>query len=257
MEDNLFSSYSEQEDNNDDNGDASDDGREEEQQSNDGDCLSDNGIADDEVLNEPELIKSRNNNQRSSDQEIKQYCISVPFCQLASCNPNECKYGGNCVDMTSIGDMRKMKKDFWGDFDDQKAPSTSDRRLLILQILRSAYRQNENEFQFYAGQKECNNRIVCEAGFLILLGLINVPNASRAPSQWRKCKAYIRNGNDKAGIKYQSEKSDAKLKRETSASKLFNAMSFIEYFTKEFGDTIPGENGNRNDCLCSIQLFMM
>mmetsp|Transcript_31321 Transcript_31321/g.45042 ORF Transcript_31321/g.45042 Transcript_31321/m.45042 type:complete len:93 (-) Transcript_31321:1338-1616(-) len=74
--------------------------------------------------------------------------------------------------------------------------------------------------------------------------MINVPNASSASSQWRRCKAYVRSGDDKAGVKYSSEQQDAaKLKKESGSAKLFNAMAFIDYFTKEFGDTIPGENG--------------
>ena len=226
LEDNLFADYN-------DNDDEEEDGVD--------DCLSDAGV---KVEEEAILEDTKSMKFKSSDQELKYHAISVPFNLMARCNKKECKYGGGCVDRTTIGEMAHMKKDFWGELDDVCcAPSTKDRRILILEILRSAYRPNENEFQFYAGQKQCNNRIVCEAGFLILLGMINVSNASSASSQWRRCKAYVRSGDDKAGVKYNSQQ-DGKLKKESGSAKLFNAISFIEYFTKEFGDTIPGENGN-------------
>ena len=75
-----------------------------------------------------------------------------------------------------------MVNDFWDD-EECEAPSSATRRLKLLTILRNSYRSNEDDFQFFAGCKEKNNRRVCEAGFLILLGIINSPIASKAPGQ--------------------------------------------------------------------------
>ena len=69
-------------------------------------------------------------------------------------------------------------------------------------ILRNSYRSNEDDFQFFAGCKEKNNRRVCESGFLILLGIINSPIASKAPGQWKRLKKYVASGKDVAGIEY-------------------------------------------------------
>ena len=99
---------------------------------------------------------------------------------MTSCNPSTCLYGGECVQSTTIADMRTMVNDFWGQFEDG-APSSKTRHILILNILRSAYRPDSEEFHFYAGNKVKDNRRVCEAGYLILLGLSNNPNASAAP----------------------------------------------------------------------------
>lgn len=154
---------------------------------------------------------------------------------MVSCNPAVCKVGGNCVQKSTIADMRQIVNDFfWGRFDDC-APSSKTRQLLILNILRSAYRVDSQEFHFYAGNKSYDNTRVCEAGFLILLGISNNPNASAAPRQWTHLKAYVKSGKEAAGIPYSSQKEDKLLKAEAKCSKFKSATTFIEFLQRNSG----------------------
>jgi len=137
--------------------------------------------------------------------------------------------------------MKGMMDTFWG-VEEKKAPSAATRRLLLLKILSAAINRNENEFYFYAGCKSVNNRRVCEAAFLNLLGLMNSPNASDAPNQWRRLKEYVSTGKDILGIEYSTVPEQRTIKGENRL-KFNGAVAFIEYFAKNFGDTIPDEHG--------------
>ena len=164
---------------------------------------------------------------------------------LVQCN-SECQFGRNCVQETTIGDMKSMVIDFWDDYD-CTAPSAETRRLKILKILRSCYRPNEGEFHFFAGCKDLDNRRVCEVAYLILLGISNSPWASKDPGQWKRVKKYVKEGKDLSDIKYTSivHEEDALLKVENKSNKFQSACTLIQYFAKEFGDTIPGAEGKR------------
>jgi hypothetical protein len=161
---------------------------------------------------------------------------------IGRCN-SFCGFGGNCVGQTTIYEMAALVIDFW-DESDCEAPSSQTRRLKVLKILRSAFKANDGTFQFFAGCKEKDNRRVCEAGFLILLGISNSPNASKAPGQWKRMKKYISSGKDAAGIEYKSQAEEKLMKAESKGNKMKSALTFIEYFAQEFGDTIPGAEGN-------------
>ena len=180
---------------------------------------------------------------RSSDNDLKNFAFTRPQMNIARCSSSECRFGGNCVGTTTMDDMQAMVNDFWDD-EECEAPSSATRRLKLLTILRNSYRSNEDDFQFFAGCKEKNNRRVCEAGFLILLGIINSPIASKAPGQWKRLKKYVASGKDVAGIEYKSVSEEKLMKAESKSNKMKSALTFIEYFAKEFGDTIPGAEGN-------------
>ena len=175
---------------------------------------------------------------------------------MVSCNRTVCKLGGNCVQQSTIADMRQMVNDFWGHYE-ERAPSSKTRHLLILNILRFAHRADVGELHFYAGNKTSNNRRVCEAGFLILLGLSNNPNASAAPRQWVNLKKHVLSGADAAGIKYSTKKESTLLKAEAKCTKFKSATTFIEYFAKEFGDTIPGPEGIYVSTLLSLTCLII
>lgn len=179
---------------------------------------------------------------RSSDNDLKNYAFTRPQMSIARCSSLECRFGGDCVGATTMDDMQGMINDFWDD-EDCEAPSSATRRLKLLTILRKSYRSNEDDFQFFAGCKEKNNRRVCEAGFLILLGITNSPIASKAPGQWKRLKKYVASGKDVAGIEYKSVSEEKLMKAESKSNKMKSALTFIEYFAKEFGDTIPGAEG--------------
>ena len=225
LEEALFAEYIAQE--------QDDDDQEEEEEEDDED--------DDQITCKPCLTETKS---RPTDNDAKQYAFNMPFMFIGDCN-SECKYGGTCVEQTTIKDMRSMVNAFWDEYECD-APSAATRRIKILAILRSAYRPNTDEFEFYAGCKEKNNRVVCEAAFLIMLGISNSPQASKAPGQWRRLKKYVREGKDLAGVKYCStanEEDIKNLKKEKKEVKKNNAVTFIQWFSKEFGDTIPGAEG--------------
>ena len=179
---------------------------------------------------------------KSTDNDLKSFAFDLSRMGMVSCNPSSCKLGGQCVQKTTIESMRHMVNDFWGNSEDP-APSSKTRHLLILNILKSAFRPDSEEFHFYATNYEKNNRKVCEAGFLILLGLSNNPNASAAPRQWTNLKKYVKSGKIAAGVPYSTKSEGLLMKVESKSTKFKSATTFIEYFAKEFGDTIPGPQG--------------
>jgi hypothetical protein len=179
---------------------------------------------------------------KSSDNDLKNYAFNIPRMFIGRCN-SECKFGGNCVQATTIQDMHSMVIDFWDDYD-CPAPSAATRRLKLISILSKARNANDNQFHFYAGCKDHDNREVCEAAFLILLGISNNSRASKAPGQWKRVKKYIKEGKDLSGIKYHASE-EKLLKAENKSNKFQSASSFIQYFAREFGDTIPGSEGKK------------
>lgn len=179
---------------------------------------------------------------KSSDNDLKNYAFNIPRMFIGKCN-SECKFGGNCVEKTTIEDMKRMVIDFWDDYD-CPAPSAATRRLKLIKILSSGRNANDKSLHFYAGCKDHNNREVCEAAFLILLGISNSPHASKAPGQWKRIKAYIKEGKDLSGIKYHVNE-EKLLKAENKSNKFQSASTFIQYFAREFGDTIPGSEGKK------------
>jgi hypothetical protein len=180
---------------------------------------------------------------KSTDNDLKNFAFDMSRMGMLSCNPSVCKLGGACIQKSTFEDMRQMVNDFWGNHDDC-APSSKTRQLLILNILRSAYRPDEDDFHFYAGNKMKNNRRVCEAAYLILLGLSNNPNASAAPRQWINLRKYVKSGAEAAGISYASKKPKGQLmKSESKKQKTNSAKAFILMFGRDFGDTIPGPEG--------------
>ena len=71
---------------------------------------------------------------------------------------------------------------------------------------------------------------------------MNSPNASDAPNQWRRLKEYVSTGKDILGIEYSTVPEQRTIKGENRL-KFNGAVAFIEYFAKNFGDTIPDEHG--------------
>jgi hypothetical protein len=186
--------------------------------------------------------------KKSNDAELKRFAFGDNRISVCNCNPTECRFGGNCVGSTTIEDMKGMVESFWGTLE-CAAPATSTRRLLILSILGRSYNINEGQFHFYAGCKKTNNRQICEAAFLNLLGLMNSPNASKAPSQWISAKKHVSSLDYFNKVPYSLNKREKSKTPGENRVKFNHAVAFIEYFARTFGDTIPDENGN---CLCSF-----
>ena len=178
---------------------------------------------------------------------MKYKAFNTPFAKISRCNPKTCPYKGNCIDQSTFGEIYEMKKDFWGDPDDPDAPSRDIRRKLILEILTSSFRKYNKTFEFIIGSKEKNNRLVCEAAFLIALGLSNNSNASQAPSQWRNSKKFVLEGynlNSKT-YSYAELTNSGKMIKEKSQTKFNHCSTYIHNYAINFGDTVPDENGKK------------
>jgi hypothetical protein len=201
------------------------------------------------------IKSSKGTKVKSSDEDLKRHAANLPVGLMSKCNPRTCKFQGKCVSQTTLEDLELMRNDFWGDYGGA-APSTSVRRINLVQICRAAYRPSSDSFEFMAGQRRFNNRLLCEAGFLILLGLSNSPNASDACGQWHRAKKYVREGKDliaqveDCGIKF-SDMDIGIDKGEKKRNKLNHARAFIMYYTKSFGDTIPSADGKHHMC-CNV-----
>ena len=199
---------------------------------------------EEEVQIEEKMASLSSRKKKSNDAELKRFAMGDNRFSVCNCNPTECKFGGNCVGATTIADMKDMVESFWGSTLDCTAPATSTRRLLILAILDESYNKIENQFYFYAGCKKRDNRRICEAAFLNLLGLMNSPNASKAPAQWINAKKHITSGDYVNKIPYSTSKMKSSKSFGEKRVKFNHAVAFIEYFARTFGDTIPDEHGN-------------
>lgn len=187
----------------------------------------------------------------SSDEIMKYNAFHTPIGLMARCNPNTCAYGGKCINKMTMDDIMDFKVAFWGPID-QEAYSRSTRRLSILKILQTAIRRRTKSFEFTFGGREKDNSLVCEAAFLIALGLSNNSNASKAPSQWLNIKKFVLSDNDLdpknrySYAKATSSKFDfPSLDKEVKRVKFENACAYIMYFAEEFGDKVAGaDSGN-------------
>lgn len=193
----------------------------------------------------------------SSDEVLKWRAFTTPIGELARCNPSTCPYKGNCIGKMAIDDMMGIKEAFWGKIDED-TPTRSTRRLMILKILQSSIRRSTKTFEFVCGNKEHSNTVICEAAYLIALGLSNNPNSSRAPSQWINLKKWVMNGYDlDSTMKYSYAKiteqpSNSKIVKEKRALKFEDAVAFIYYFAKEYGDRVAGSDTGNNILHCNI-----
>lgn len=121
-------------------------------------------------------------------------------------------------------------------------------KFIFVCFRRAFYNRPEKKFMFFAGQRERNNRLVCEAGYLIMMGLLFSANASDANSQWVACKRYVREGiTNNLSYSEVNAKEGKMAKAEGERSVKFNdAQSFISGFAKKFGDKIPSKEGMIN-----------
>ena len=186
------------------------------------------------------------------DDLMKYDAFNIPFGAIARCNQRQCPYGGHCVGQRNMDEIMALKEGFWGK-QNESAPSTSERRLKIEAILRESYRNRAHDVEVCITNREKNNVIVCEAGFLILLGLSNKSNPSEAPSQWRRVKKFIQKYRGQKEPKYSYNelvlKGDPKREeKEACKVKFEKCVAFITYFVKHNGESVPDATGfNVND----------
>jgi len=127
--------------------------------------------------------------------EIKQAACRLPleeFLEL-QCNANTCPYGGSCVEDTTIKSCKILREKIWGCFN-AEPPTSLQRKKFIESILDASYVRSTGKFEFIAGGSFGESggvRLVCEAAYLILLGLSKERNASQCSYQWRNTRNKI------------------------------------------------------------------
>ena len=133
-----------------------------------------------------------NRHGRPKDEQIKSFAKDTMSIGVGNfhCNPSTCCNHGGCVGNTTIAETMALRKSFWQG-DETEAPSTNTRSILILKILGQAWNHHSQAFIFYSTNTPGANRVVCEAGYLILLGLSKYQNACDAPGQWLRTKKKI------------------------------------------------------------------
>jgi hypothetical protein len=89
---------------------------------------------------------------KRDDTKTKNETCKIPldeFLQL-QCNKNLCPYDGLCVQKTAINDLAILRQKIWGCFD-ADAPTASQRKKFIEEILQASYSKHDNTFKFIAG----------------------------------------------------------------------------------------------------------
>ena len=174
---------------------------------------------------------------------MKYYAFNTPVGYMA-----RCKCTNDCVGNLTLNQLMSMKEGFWGKRD-LAAPSTSERREKIREILSSAYSPVTDSFEFYSTNKDYSNRVVCEAGFLILLGLSNNSQASRAPSQWRRLKTFVKQyhgGNLEKKYSYNEialKKNCKGDEKEIKRLKYESCIAYITFLVGSSGEVVPDATG--------------
>lgn len=161
---------------------------------------------------------------------------------ICRCSKTECPFGGNCIDDSTIRDLQSLRDAYWG-AESCDAPSNATRRVFSMEMLRNAYNPVTKKFQFIASNKEKNNRLICEAAYLIGIGLSNHPTASKAPQQWRKCRKFILEGKDlMKNFRYSNKSSSAPETK--NKVKFLHCETFIRHYAKNLGETVPTKEGD-------------
>jgi hypothetical protein len=155
------------------------------------------------------------------------------------CNIKNCKYEGRCVSDATINEIVILRTDFWGDRL-KHAPTDNERRSKIIQIMTKAKQADELKFSIGSGNRL---RYVCEAGYLILLGLSTSKNYSDANNQWKRAKKMIMN-EDMSSL-------ENKLfhKGKHRNEKFMNAVAYIIHIAKFFSDKVPIAGGEDKSVL--------
>ncbi len=140
-----------------------------------------------------------------------------------------------------------MRKNYWND-ESSPAPSSSVRAELNRFILEDAYDKHSNTFRFTVGCAG-KRREVCEAGYLILLGLSNKTNASEAPQQWKSIKTALLR-------KLNGDLTEEHPQRVSYGLKAKSAVSYIDYCVDiQLCDTTPtaGNIHMFHNCLIDLK----
>jgi hypothetical protein len=89
--------------------------------------------------------------QRSGDQKLKEKAINTTYYKFA-----RCKRGNSCVDNATHGITMKLRKSYWGAWN-QTAPSSMERLVLNWNILSRFYSPLKKGFQFCISSQDHNS----------------------------------------------------------------------------------------------------
>jgi hypothetical protein len=171
---------------------------------------------------------SANSNYKRDDVATKNEYCRIPledFLQM-KCNSNLCEYGGKCIQKTTIEQLERLREKIWGCFNSE-APTASQRKKIIDEILQASFVKHKGKFRFITGGEPGNYNLVCEAGYLILLGLSKNRNASQCSYQWKQAKNRVLGKTIETFQKpHKKEKADS-------------ATAYISYITNKIADTSP------------------
>ena len=117
-----------------------------------------------------------------------------------------------------------------GCFNDEP-PSAKQRKEFIEEIIKASYTESTGKFNFIVNKnvEEGGATLVCEAAYLILLGLSKDRNASQCSYQWKNAKNRVMMGKEKISLVNTLQKH----------AKLDSAVAYIEYITSKLADTSP------------------
>jgi hypothetical protein len=168
-------------------------------------------------------------NNKRDDVTTRNYSCKIPMDEFLElqCNANLCSFGGRCVQKTTIEELATLREKLWGCLN-ADAPTASDRKKFIDEILRASFVKHDESFKFIVGGVPGNYNLVCEAGYLILLGLSRNRNASQSTYQWKAAKNRI--------LGKTIETFTPKLHK---TEKLDSATAYITYITSKLADTSP------------------
>ena len=130
-----------------------------------GDCSDDEDGAfedeDDEVIDDcGPLFNPVTGKIRASDDDLRQYAMTQPLCDLARAecpkgNKGRCKYGDCCGKMTTR-DIWELRKKFWS-FDTVKAATSSERNAKITSMLKLFYDPVTGNFNYFVSTTNLEN----------------------------------------------------------------------------------------------------
>lgn len=175
--------------------------------------------------------KSSTRAKRASDSQLKENAYSVPLMALVNLKCDKsCEYDGVCLSQTSLSAIFALRIGFWGE-ENTPAPTSSQRKQSILDILHDAYSVNEKKLTFVVPDSCANgsSRAVCQLAFLHLIGLTVKPKLSDAPKQWLLCRNSVLSGCVQDVSKYKL----------IDKPKFCHALSYIRYITDKMADTTP------------------
>jgi hypothetical protein len=168
---------------------------------------------------------------KRNDSEIRESACRMPVEELLKlqCNANLCEYGGCCVEETTLRSVKNLREKIWGCFE-SCPPTSSQRRKFIEETLNASYVRSTGKFKFIAsGCVEQGVRLVCEAGYLILLGLSTDRNASNCPFQWKMSRKKVMGKIVTSSIKTKIQKN----------VQLDSAATYIQYIANKLAETSP------------------